>query len=220
MIVQFLASMMKGGMAMIFLRYESFRSYLRYYPGTAALIAINLIVFILSQFSDAWINNGAFVTFPGFDSYGLTEPWRYVTSQFLHADFGHLFFNMFALIVFAPPLEYLLKTFKYVVFYLICGIGGNVLSAVITILQQDDNHAAIGASGAIYGIYGAFLFIALLRKSMLDNASRNTVYIILAFGVIHSIFGAKIDLWGHVGGALTGFLLYGLLDNLKRNHRR
>ncbi len=205
---------------MIFLRYESFRSYLRYYPGTSALIAINLIVFVISQLSGSLYDYGAFLTIPGVDSYGLSEPWRYVTSQFLHADFGHLFFNMFALLVFAPPLEYLLKTPKYVVFYLICGIGGNLLSAAITNFQQDDYHLAVGASGAIYGVYGAFLFIALLRKSMLDAASRKTVYIILAFGVIHSVVGYRIDLWGHVGGALAGFALYGMLDKLRARHRR
>jgi rhomboid protease GluP len=127
---------------------------------------------------------------------------------------------MFALLVFAPPLEYLLKTFKYIPFYLLCGVGGNLLSALVTNLQQDQYHSAIGASGAIYGVYGAFLFIALMRKSMLDVSSRKTVYIILAFGVIHSFFGAGIDLWGHIGGALAGFLLYGMLDNIKNSHRR
>ncbi|MDQ6423294.1 rhomboid family intramembrane serine protease [Paenibacillus sp. LHD-117] len=201
---------------MIFLRYESFRSYLRYYPGTASLIAINLIVFVISRVYEQLINYGAFAAIPGVDAYGLTEPWRYVTSQFLHSDFGHLFFNMFALLVFAPPLEYLLKTAKYIPFYLLCGIGGNLFSALVTDLQNDPYHFAIGASGAIYGVYGAFLFIALMRKSMLDTASRKTVYIILAFGVIHSLFASQVDLWGHVGGALAGFLLYGLLDNLKR----
>ncbi|OUS77584.1 rhomboid family intramembrane serine protease [Paenibacillus sp. MY03] len=205
---------------MIFLRYESFRSYLRNYPGTAALIAINLIVFLIAQFYKEIVNYGMFIAVPGIDSFGFLEPWRYITSQFLHADFGHLFFNMFALLVFAPPLEYLLKTFKYIIFYLLCGIGGNLFSALVTNLQNDQYHLAIGASGAIYGVYGAFLFIALLRKSMLDVSSRKTVYIILAFGVIHSIFVPKIDLWGHIGGALAGFLLYGLLDNLKQRRRR
>lgn len=205
---------------MIFIRYESFRSYLRYYPVTAALIAINLIVFVISRLNESLYLNGMFFTVPGVDSFGLTEPWRYVTSQFLHAGFDHLLFNMFALLVFAPPLEYLLKSLRYIVFYVLCGVGGNLLSAFVHDLQQADYHAAVGASGAIYGVYGAFLFIALLRKSMLDNASRKMVYIILAFGVVHSVFVYNIDLWGHVGGALAGFLLYGLMDFFKRKIRR
>lgn len=205
---------------MIFLRYESFRSYLRFYPGTAALIAINLIVFIASQVYSDLYKYGMFITIPGFDAYGLTEPWRYVSSQFLHADFGHLFYNMFALLVFAPPLEYLMKTARYIPFYLLCGIGANLLSAWVNVLENDLYHAAVGASGAIYGVYGAYLFIALMRKSMLDSSSRTTVYIILAFGVIHSFLTEGVDLWGHIGGALAGMLLYGLLDNLRRRTRR
>lgn len=155
---------------------------------------------------------GAFISDPVTDPLGLEQPWRYIVSQFMHADFSHLFFNMFALIVFVPPLEYLLKTVRFIPFYLLCGIGGNLLAAIMAI-SDGDIHLGVGASGAIYGAYGAYLFIALFRKSMLDSASRQTIYLILFFGILYSIMMVRVSLWGHVGGLLTGFLLYKLFES-------
>ncbi|CAM3110265.1 rhomboid family intramembrane serine protease [Paenibacillus lupini] len=212
---------------MIFLRYESFRGYLRAYPVTSVIIALNLIYFIVIAFTgdtnsgEHLYNYGAFTSYRDGDPLGLNEPWRYVTSMFMHSGFQHLLFNMFSVLVFAPPLERLLKPLKYAVFYLLCGILGNALSAIVSSLTEEwIRHLAVGASGAIYGVYGAFLFISLFRKAWLDEASRKTVYMILGFGVVYSIVIPSIDLWGHVGGGLAGFLLYGLLDRAMTKKRR
>lgn len=203
---------------MIFLRYESFREYLRSYPVTVALITLNIVYFIVVALNGSTTNgenlyeHGAFFTVPSIDPFGLEQPWRYVTSMFMHSGFQHLFFNMFSLIVFAPPLERLLMSVKYGVFYLLCGVLANALSAVMAIVEHKDYLIAVGASGAIYGIYGAFLYIAVFRKRWLDEASRKTVYMILGFGIIYSIMMPKVSLWGHIGGGLAGFLLYSLFD--------
>ncbi|MHA7962650.1 rhomboid family intramembrane serine protease [Paenibacillus sp. CAU 1782] len=205
---------------MIFLRYESFRGYLKNYPATAAIVLVNLIVFLITlAYGDRAYGYGVFFTDTVLDPFGLREPWRYLTSVFMHADFGHLFFNMFGLIIFAPPLEYLLKWKRYVPFYLLCGIGGNLISALMHLAGDSGYHLALGASGAIYGVYGAFLFIALHRRHMLDAASRNTVFLILGFGVIHSLLVSGIDLWGHIGGAISGYLLYSAMDTIKNRRR-
>ncbi|WP_028610318.1 rhomboid family intramembrane serine protease [Paenibacillus harenae] len=207
---------------MIFLRYESFRSYLRQFPVTSALIALNLIYFIVIAINGNpnevyhAVKFGAFVTHAAGDPYGMLEPWRYVTSIFMHSGLEHLLFNMFALLVFAPPLERLLKPVKYTIFYFLCGFAGNAASAFIGDMTNDpDVHVGVGASGAIYGIYGAYLFISLLRKSQLDESSRKTVYTILIFGVIYSFLVPQVDLWAHAGGAIAGFLLYQIFDRTK-----
>ncbi|MGG1635892.1 rhomboid family intramembrane serine protease [Paenibacillus sp. FSL K6-3182] len=212
---------------MIFLRYESFRSYLKMYPVTSILILLNIIYFIVVLWNGDPNDSlhayqyGAFATDPVNDPFGLEQPWRYITSMFMHAGFEHLLYNMFALLVFAPPLEYLLKQTRYIIFYLLCGIAGNAMSAFVNVLQDDLNgHIGVGASGAIYGVYGAFLFISLFRKAQLDESSRKTVYTILIFGVIYSIVVAKVDLWAHVGGALAGFLLYHFFDRIKTQKKK
>lgn len=213
---------------MIFLRYESFRGYLRAYPVTSVIIALNLIYFIAIIVSgdindnDHLMRSGAFVSYMPDNPYGLDEPWRIVTSMFMHSSFQHIFFNMFSILVFAPPLERLLKHVKYAVFYLLCGILANLFTGVVRGLTGNEQiiYLSTGASGAIYGVFGAFLYIALFRKAWLDPGSRKTVYIILAFGLVFSILTPSVSLLGHVGGGVAGFLLYGLMDRAMTKKRR
>ena len=211
---------------MIFLRHESFRSYLRLYPGTSIFILLNLIYFavvgLTGSTKDGYhlLEYGALISHPVYMPYGMEEPWRFITAMFMHAGVDHLLFNMFALIIFAPPLEGLIKTPRYALLYLLSGLGGGLLSVSVNTWFGSETHLAVGASGAIYGIYGAYLFIALFRKSIIDTSSIKTIYMILGFGVISSIVVSKIDLWGHLGGALTGFLLYALIDKLRMSKIR
>ncbi|MCM3627187.1 rhomboid family intramembrane serine protease [Paenibacillus glycanilyticus] len=213
---------------MIFLRYESFRGYLRAYPVTSVIIALNLVYFIVTavtgDINDGYhlVQTGAFVSFMPDNPYGLDEPWRLVTSMFMHSSMQHIFFNMFSILVFAPPLEKLLKPVKYAVFYLLCGIIANLLTGAVHGLFGNEQtiYLSTGASGAIYGVFGAFLYIALFRKAWLDPGSRKTVYIILAFGLVYSLITPSVSLLGHVGGGVAGFLLYGLLDRAMTKKRR
>src|SRR5690606_23192519 len=133
------------------------------------------------------------------------------TSVFMHADFYHLFHNMFMLIIFAPPLERVLKTSRYVPFYLLCSVGGSIL-AVFMNSQSSNITFSVGASGAVYGVLGAYLYMALFRKSMLDEQSKKTIYMILAIGAISSVIIPQISLWAHLGGLLAGLLLYRLFE--------
>lgn len=204
---------------MIFLRYESFRGYLRLYPVTSLLLTVNIVLFLIDTlFVDRAITDwGMFFQHPLFDRYGTMEPWRYVTSIALHGGWDHLLFNSFSIFVFAPPLERLLGHLRYFAFYVLAGTLGNVLSAFI---HAGTVHGAVGASGAIYGIFGAYLYMALFHKRILDESSRKTVFIILAFGFIYSVITPRIDIWGHVGGGIAGFAMLGLYTEWIRSRRR
>lgn len=206
---------------MIFLRYESFRGYLKSYPVTSILIALNLILFAGQLLTnDRLTYDLMFIQWqdqPGYadNAFGLQEPWRYITSIFVHGSLQHLFFNLFALLVFAPPLERLIGTWRYTLLYVLSGIAGNVLSAVaITGVQS-----SLGASGAIYGVYGAYLFMALHRKGMMDESSVKTVYMILILGVVSLLFYSNINWYAHLGGLIGGYLIYAAMDNKERYRR-
>jgi rhomboid protease GluP len=195
---------------MLFVRYENWRQYLRYYPVTVAILAINLILFAAMEWYgsstdyETLLRFGAMFGLPG----GALQPewWRYVTSVFLHIGGTHLLFNGFALFVFAPPLERLLGPIRYILFYLAAGAGGNLVSHWL----HSDQYISAGASGAIYGIYAAYMYLVLFRPFVLDQQSKQTIVAIVAIGLIYSLFPG-VNLLAHLGGFLTGFALMALL---------
>ena len=103
------------------------------------------------------------------------EPWRFVTAIFLHGDFGHLLYNMFALLFFGGVLERLVGGKRFLLVYFVTGIGANLFSVFFY-------PSSLGASGAIFGVIGA---LVLIRPSL-------TVF---AFGMPMPMFLAGI-LWG------------------------
>ena len=205
--------------SMIFLRRESFKSYIRSYPGITAIVGI-CIVYYLFTWLGGYLTNGytiysagAFLSVPQEDPVGLSQPWRYLTSMFMHADFYHLLHNMAMLIIFGPPLERLIQTKRFIPFYLLSGIGGTFIASLIYSMLGK-GQLTVGASGAIYGVFGAYLFIALFRKKMVDEQSIQTIYMILVIGIVSSIVITTTNLWGHIGGLITGLLLYRIFDQL------
>lgn len=196
---------------MIFVRYENWKSYLRFYPVTSLLLAANIIMYLIVTFSggtEALFKYGALVSAPPFSG----ESWRYFAAMFLHNGFDHLFFNSFALLVITPPLERILGSFRYLLLYLLSGLLGNVLS--MAYYERTGELAwAVGASGAIYGVYGAFLYIALFQRDKMDEASRKMLYTLLIMGAVFS-FMPNIGWMAHLGGMIGGFFVYGLMIRL------
>ena len=196
---------------MIFIRYENWKSYLRFYPFTSLLLAANVIVFLILTFSGGstsvrtLLEHGAVMNVEPFRD----ESWRYIAAIFLHNGFDHLLMNSFALLVITPPMERILGTFRYALLYLLTGVLGNILSVALYD-RMGEVALLVGASGAIYGVYGAFLYIALLQRHMLDEASRKMLFTLLIIGVVFS-FAPGIGWMAHLGGMLGGFFLYGLM---------
>lgn len=196
---------------MIFLRYESFRDYLKLYPVTSMIIGINTLLLVLMMLNGGSTNGEVLLRFGALynvEPYA-SEAWRYVSAMFLHIGIEHWLFNTFALFVFAPPLEKIMGKIRYAALYMVSGIAGNIVSEFI----GTDVHLSAGASGAIFGIYGAFIFMALYRKGLLDQQSRTTITTILVIGLIYS-FMPHVNLYAHVGGFVGGMLSFRLLYKL------
>lgn len=203
---------------MIFIRYEKWKSYLRYYPVTCVLILANVLMFIVLTL------NGGSTDLQTLVNYGATvssspekeELWRYGAAMFLHNGFAHLFFNCFALLVFAPPLERLMGWWRYLLLYLAGGFIANLLGVAVS----ESGIVSVGASGAIYAIYGAFLYIAVLQRTMMDENSRKTLYGLLVMGIIMSFATPNINYMAHIGGLIAGFFIYGLIIRIFKRNRR
>ncbi|GIP35295.1 rhomboid family intramembrane serine protease [Paenibacillus sp. J2TS4] len=191
---------------MIFLRRESLKQYIRWYPITSLWIIINLIMFGLMEWFGSSTDTLTLLKFGAMfhnPLLGSPEPWRYVTSIFLHIGGMHLIMNSFFLYVFAPPLERLLGSFKYVIFYLLSGVAGSMVSYWLA----SGPTVSAGASGAIYGIFGAYLYISLYHKHLMDQQSQKTVMTMLIVGFVFSLVMPQISWTAHLGGLAGGFVL-------------
>lgn len=146
------------------------------------------------------IRFGALVNVPPFAG----EYWRYFAAMFLHIGFDHLLFNSFSIFVFAPPLERLLGHWRYAIFYLGSGLAGNLISELLF----RGVHISAGASGAIYGIFAAYLYIAIFRKAAIDKQSATTIKTVLVVGVIYSFLIPNVNWYAHLGGFVAGMLLF------------
>ncbi|MEK3794518.1 rhomboid family intramembrane serine protease [Paenibacillus sp. FSL R7-0204] len=206
---------------MIFIRYEKWRSYLRYYPVTCALILANVVMFIVLSLNGGSTNLYTLVKYGATVNVGpeKDELWRYAAAMFLHNGFAHLFFNSFSLLVFAPPLERLMGWWRYALLYLGGGFIANLLG-VVSHGTVEIGIVSVGASGAIYAVYGAFLYIALFQRAMMDEGSRKTLYGLLVMGIIMSFATPYINYMAHIGGLIAGFFIYGLIIRVFKRNRR
>jgi membrane associated rhomboid family serine protease len=133
------------------------------------------------------------------------EAYRLITSAFLHepgtAGFGpaHIIFNMWALLLVGPALERLLGRARFIALYLLSALGGAVLFYLIVPPQQ----TALGASGAIFGLFGAWFVVA--RKLRVDT--RSIVFLIVINLAIGFFASSAIAWQDHIGGLITGGLL-------------
>ena len=186
--------------------------YRRKAPCTAALIVVNVAVFIFLSFGgmteDAYymLRNGA-MYLPLLQQ---GEYYRMFTSIFLHFGFSHLVNNMLMLGVMGWQLELVVGRIKFLIIYFAAGLGGNVLSALAE-LRTGDYAVSAGASGAIFGIIGALLYIAVRNHGQIGNVSGQGILIMVALTLYYGFTSSGVDNFAHIGGLAAGFVLAVLL---------
>jgi len=183
---------------------------------TWALIAINVIVYVIDEVISG--GRGGPLTEGGL-LYGPAirdgEWWRLITYAFLHAPFVgsfgilHIGFNMYALFLFGPIMEELYGHIEYLAIYLLCALGG----AVLTILVAP-NRAALGASGAIFGLFGLGFVVMRRYHLVLGPRARmilSQIGTLLVLNLFITFALPGISWTGHVGGLVVGGILGFLL---------
>jgi membrane associated rhomboid family serine protease len=131
--------------------------------------------------------------------------WRVFTSAFLHVDLMHLGFNMWALYLFGPPLEREAGSVPFAALYLSSALAG---SAAFYLLVPDGQ--AVGASGAIFGLFGAWLAAAVrTRRTMAGRANLRSLLVLLAINAALPFFVPTIAWQAHLGGMVAGFTIAG-----------
>jgi rhomboid protease GluP len=176
---------------------------------TVGLVVLNLLVYVLLEIGgdtvhdmDYMIRWGA--VWPKNVTNG--EYWRLLTATFMHFGFEHILNNMFVLVCAGPILEKALGPVRYLILYLIAGVGGSTLS-YLQMLHSGNYAVSAGASGAIFGIIGALLWIVIRHKGRYETLTGKGLLFMIALSLYYGITNGEVDNWGHIGGLLMGFLM-------------
>jgi membrane associated rhomboid family serine protease len=166
---------------------------------TYGLIAINVVMFVLETVSSR-VQSELVLRSPAVADGDL---YRLLTSAFMHYGLAHLLFNMYALFVVGPPLEVWLGRLRFGALYALSALGGSVLVYLLSPL----NAATAGASGAVFGLFGAW-FVVGKRLNLDVRWVVGLIVINLAFTFVIPVLGGQNISWqGHIGGLTTGALV-------------
>jgi membrane associated rhomboid family serine protease len=140
------------------------------------------------------------------------QPWRLLTAVFAHGGFIHLALNMLALWLIGQSLEPMLGRVRFLALYLISGLGGSVMVALL-----DPSQPTVGASGAIFGMMAALLIIG--RHI---GANVTGLLVILGINFVYGLFfgGGRISWQAHLGGLVVGALVAYIIVKTKRREQR
>ena len=187
---------------------------------TIGIAVANIIVFLLLSFGGRMedgmymLEHGAMYV-PFVVEY--KEYYRLFTCMFLHFGFSHLMNNMLTLVVIGWNVEMFVGKIRVLVIYFLSGLGGNLLSMAVDIWKQDYSVSA-GASGAIFGLTGAMLCLAILNHGRAGNITKQGMIVMIFISLYTGFTSGGVDNFAHIGGLLTGCLVTTLLC-WKRNSK-
>lgn len=130
------------------------------------------------------------------------EYYRLLTSTFLHGNFFHLAFNVYAIYIIGKQLESFLGKFKFLIIYLFSALTGSLMSLIFL-----NNGASVGASGAVFGLMGALVYFGYHYRVYLGNVVRNQIIPLIIGNLILGFLVSGIDNFAHIGGLIGGFLI-------------
>ena len=199
-------------------------------PVTIALVIINAAIWLVMEITNGfgWLPLETW----WYPLWAMTPAmvmrghvYQLITSVFLHDGLNiiHLVVNMYILWMFGPRVERSFSSRRFLVFYLVCGIAGSLISFVMRSLGGDINTPSLGASAAVFGILVSYGFLFAHEKLLLFFAIPATVWkVVVGFIVIETfliLFGLQegVDHWAHLGGAIAA-AIWMLIQGRKEDH--
>ncbi|MCM1262056.1 MAG: rhomboid family intramembrane serine protease [Butyrivibrio sp.] len=175
--------------------------------GNILLVAVNVLLYIVCSFTGNILYNWG--DFSIADVIINGEWYRIITSMFLHVDINHLVSNMLILYYIGNAVEKYMGCIPYVIIYFLSGIVGNMLSAGYELLSGS-YVSSVGASGAVFGIEGALLMLALIYKGKCAEVTAGRLMFAIAFSLYCGFTSSNINNAAHIGGLLAGFAAAGI----------
>lgn len=182
-------------------------------PCTAVIAAVNVIVFFVLTFGGMTEDAGYMLSHGAMYVPYITERgewYRLFTSMFLHFGFQHLMNNMVIFVLLGWNLEVEIGKIKYLIIYFASGLCGNILSMAGD-MRTGEYVVSAGASGAIFGVIGALLYVALRNRGRIGNVSGRGILFMVIISLYYGFTSGGVDNLAHIGGLVSGFLLGVLL---------
>lgn len=175
------------------------------YPVTTILLLIMIVYFIIISLNGGTTDTRTLIRFgalfPPFIK-ELNQYYRLVTAIFIHIGIMHLFFNGYALYLFGTQLEGLMGHGKFLFFFLLTGLAGNLATYFFAF-----NTVSAGASGSLFGLFGAFLYLIQRHREMITPEGRKSIIILLVVNLVFTLVVPNISATAHFGGFIIGYLL-------------
>ena len=176
---------------------------------TICLIVINVMIYFILEAIGSTESASFMMQYGAVYPICITEKgeyWRFFTATFMHFGFQHLLNNMVMLGAAGQILERALGKVKYLILYVVAGIGGCVLS-YLEMMHSGEYAVAAGASGSIFGIIGALAWIIILHKGKYETLTGKGMVMMLILSFYYGASTGDVDNWGHIGGFIMGFLI-------------
>ena len=187
------------------------RNYFQTPPVVLNLIIINVLIFMATALLPKAGN-----TIMEYCALSLGTPffhvYQFITYMFLHVNFEHIFFNMFALWMFGRTLEYELGQKRFLTYYMVCGIGAALIQYLTALAFGEFPLVLVGASGAVMGLLLAFgvLHPNAVIMLLIPPIPMKAKWFVVIYGVIELFLGwrgvGNVAHFAHVGGMVWGFL--------------
>lgn len=174
---------------------------------TYIFMAIQVVLFMLMEFAGGSKDSATLIEFGAkYSPYILQgEWWRFITPIVLHIGLLHLVMNTVSLFIIGAEVERIFGNFRFLMIYLFAGFTGSLAS-----FAMNPNIAA-GASGAIFGCFGALLFFGTIYRRLFLRTMGPGVLVILLFNLVYGFAVPGIDNAGHIGGLIGGYLAAGIV---------
>ena len=185
---------------------------------TYSLIIINILIFIITIIVSKNIYD--------IDVYTLVimgakvnelinhgQVWRLITCTFLHGGLAHIAFNMYALKIIGSEVEFAYGKIKYILIYLFSALGGSIFSYIFS-----PNSISVGASGAIFGLFGAMLVFGVKNRHRIGKNYVINLFKVVIINIFIGVTISNIDNAGHIGGLVAGGIIALLVKNKKLNN--
>ena len=148
------------------------------------------------------------------------EYYRLFTCMFLHFGIDHLFNNMLLLFFLGEILEGVIGKWRYLTIYMVGGIAANILSLWVELrMSMDMMPVSAGASGAIFAMIGAVVYLLIINEGRLEGLTIERLLIMIGLSLWQGFTSTNVDNVAHIGGLIAGFILAIIIYRKQRKIR-